>query len=256
MRGEEDMIFQEGFQSAVEEITRKCQNYFSNRLRSIYITGSVGTNEAISGASDLDYWGFISDEVSDKDRLWLAKTELEIGKKFEIFDGVHISIKSIEFLKKDKFTRFILKYNSILYYGYDIVSEIDSLSFELYEPNKEVAKERLVFARQCLKDALENKCPQCLDKIPENTYLAARKFARYFVLVEGAYFLMSKNKFESFKQERVIQQLKENSCGFNDILDLALEIIKKPLETKVKHDDFIVKVCPFTEWIFAEIERV
>lgn len=249
------MIFQEGFQSAVDEVTRKCREYFSDRLYAIYITGSVSTNEAISGESDLDYWGFIADEVSDADKFWLLKTELEIGKDFEIFDGVHINIKSIEYLKKDKFARFTLKYNSILYYGNDIVSEIDSLGFDLYEPNKAVAKERLVFARQCLEDALKNKCPQCLDKIPKNTYLAARKFARYFVLVEGAYFLMSKNKFESFKQERVIQQLKENCVEFNDILDLSLEIITRPLEAGVKHDDFIVKICPFTEWMFTEIER-
>jgi hypothetical protein len=249
------MLFQEGFQSAVDEVTWKCKEYFSDRLEAIYITGSVSTNEAIVGESDLDYWGFIEDEVSAADKLWLSKTELEIDRKFQIFDGVHINFRSIEFLQKDKFVRFMLKYNSILYYGRDIISEIDSSGFGLYEPNKTVAKARLAFAKQYLEDALENKCPKCMDKIPGNTYFAARKFARYFVLVEGAYFLMCKGKFESFSLERVIQQLKENSTGHDDILDLSLEVIRNPIDKGVKHTDFIVKVRPFTEWIFTEIEK-
>ncbi|KPU26340.1 hypothetical protein TR13x_10560 [Caloranaerobacter sp. TR13] len=249
------MVIQAEYQNVVDEVTRKCSEYFSDRLLSIYVTGSISTNEAIINESDLDYWGFISNEITKDDELWLSETEQEIDEKFQIFDGVHINIKSIEYLKEDKFCRFILKYNSILYKGHDVISEIESQGVDSYSPDKTVAKYRLKFARKCLEDALENKCPQCLEKIPKNTYFASRKFARYFVLVEGAYFLMAKGKFESFKQEIVVKQLKENSIGFDEILDLSLKIITEPEATKINHQEFIRMIQPFTEWMFDEIEK-
>jgi hypothetical protein len=249
------MIFQEGFRQAVEEITQKCRDYFLNRLFAIYITGSVSACEALSGESDLDYWGFLTDEVSEKDRCWLKTTETDISNYYPVLNGVHINIKSLEYLKKDKFARFVLKHNSVLYYGSDVVSEIDASGFDIYRPDKVAAKERLAFARQSFEDALNNKCPQCLDKIPANTFMAARKFARYFILVEGAYFLMSRNTFETFKQEKIIQQLKESSIKFIDILDLSLTIMRTPLEAGVRHDDYLALIRPFVEWMFSEIER-
>lgn len=83
-------MVQKEFQIAVDEVTKKCRDYFSNRLVAIYLTGSVGTNEAIAGESDLDYWGFISDELNEDDKLWVNNTSLETDDKYEIFDGVHL----------------------------------------------------------------------------------------------------------------------------------------------------------------------
>ncbi|MCG8482947.1 MAG: hypothetical protein MJA31_06525 [Clostridia bacterium] len=249
------MAIQAEYKTVVDEVTRRCSDYFADRLQSIYVTGSIINNEAIINESDLDYWGFIADDVTNDDKAWLLETEKDIADKFQILNGVHINIKSFEYLKKDKFCRFMLKYNSLRYKGHDLISEIESQGTEAYLPDKTIAKYRLKFAKKCLEDALKNKCPQCLEEIPKNTYFAARKFARYFVLVEGVYFLMAKGKFESYKQELVLKQLRENSTGFESILDLTLRILKNPEEANVTHRDFIQSVYPFTKWMFNEIER-
>ena len=248
-------MIQKDFQVIVDEAIEKCKKKFENRLSAIYMTGSIHVNEAIIGESDLDCWAFITDDLSDDDRAWLNETENEMNNAFEIIDGVHINVKSIEELRNDKFARFALKYNSTLCFGYDVISEIEPTGVDIYKPNKSIAKERLSFARKCLEDAMLNVCPQCMEKIPENTYFAARKYARYFILVEGVYYLMAKNKFETYKQEKVLQQLKENSTGFNEILDLSLAVLKDPLRAAIKHDDYIVQIYPFVMWLFEEIEK-
>lgn len=248
-------MIQKEFRQAVDEATSLCSDYFTDRLISIYITGSVTTNEAILYESDLDYFVFLIDDVSEDDKLWLLRTEKCIESKYPIINGVHLNINSLEYLKKDNFARFIIKYNSVLYKGMDSISIIESEGLKTLLPDKTTSKSRLNFARKCLEDALNGICPQCLDKIPENTFLAARKFARYFVLVEGTYLLMAKGKFETFKQEPVIEGLKKITNGYDDFLDLSLEIIKKPLEMKITHNDYIIMVSGFTKWIFDEIER-
>ena len=90
-------MFQEEFQVAVDEITLECREYFLDRLKSIYITGSVSTNEAIIGESDLDFFGYISDKLIDKDKRWIYKIEEKMNKRFKIFDGIHLNIKSVLF---------------------------------------------------------------------------------------------------------------------------------------------------------------
>ncbi|MCL2425708.1 MAG: hypothetical protein FWD05_05165 [Oscillospiraceae bacterium] len=249
-------MFQKDFATLVHQTTQKCREYFRDRLCATYLTGSINLCEAIKGESDLDYWAFITGELTANDKMWISKTERYIDDGNDIVDGVHINVRTIEELRNDKFVRFALKYNSTLCYGNDIISEINASGADMYEPNKIIAKERLLFVRKCLEDAMKNICPQCMDKIPGNTYFAARKYARYFVIIEGAYYLMAINKFETYKQDRVIQQLKENSTGYNDILDLSLAVLENPLESLIKHDDYIVHISLFVKWIFDEIDKI
>jgi len=248
-------MIQREFQMIVAEVIKRCDNYFQNRLSAIYITGSIHTNEAIIGESDLDGWIFIADDLSSRDKAWIKVTEMDIDSTYEIIDGVHINVKTVQELHDDKFIRFALKYNSTLCFGVDIIAKIESSGADTYEPNKSMAQGRLLFARQCLEDAMINICPECMEKIPKNTYFAARKFARYFILLEGAYYLMAKGEFETYKQDRVVQQLKEHTVGFCDTLDRSLAVLKDPLTAAVKHDDYIAQIYPFVVWMFDEIKK-
>jgi len=249
------MSVQLEFRDAVEEITQACFAYFSDRLLAIYITGSITTNEAIINESDLDYFGVISTDLSEEDKEWLLENEKLFDKKFNIFNGVHLNIKSADFFKRDKFSRFILRYNSLLYRGSDIIAEIDDSCNDSYSTDKYTAKIRLAFARRCFGDALKNTCPDCLDKIPKDTYLAARKFARYFVLVEGVYYLMSRGLFKSFKRDEVMKLLKDNITGYDEVLNLSHEIMIDPHKVRMDHKTYIHKVRTLVEWMFNEIER-
>lgn len=246
-------MYQQEFIPLIDEATRKCKERFSKRLLAVYIGGSVAANEAVAGESDLDYFAILEDELGDADKAWIEETASELDRVFAACDGVHINVLSVDGLSKDKFALFILKHNSVLHCGRDALPEIERTKSDIYEPDKAIAKERLAFARQCLADASAGKCPRCMEKIPENTYFAARKFARYFILVEGAYFLMARNEFETFRQERVVEQLRENCAGFDGILDLSLAVLKAPLEAKVAHADYIGRISPFVEWMFDGI---
>lgn len=245
-------MFQQGFQEAVDYVTEQCKGYFSDRLLAIYIAGSVYTNEAVQGESDLDYWG-VTSELSEQDRIWIKQIEENASYQFPRINGFHINFRSFNSVKKETFTRLILEVNSKLYYGSDVIARInltDSLD------RIAMAKQRLPFARKCLHDALQKKCPESIDKIPENTYYASRKYARYFIVVEGAYFLMCKNSFENFCQEQIVRQLKENIYGFNDVLDLALRVLNEPIKTGVAHEEFLQLIKPVTERFFDEIEAI
>ncbi len=241
--------------TAIQQVTDSLQAYFSDRLAAAYLTGSFSTGEAVLGESDLDYWGFVCDELSKADQRWIQDTASAVDKRFDIFGGVHINIMTVENITHNKLARFMLQYNSILCCGRDILSEISARKPDSYIPDKHVAKLRLPFARQCFEDALRGKCPRCIDEVPANSYLAARKFARYFVIVEGAYFLMSVNKFESFRQENVIALLKEKLAGFDDILDLSLSVSQTPFTARITHDDFLTKIRPLVYRFFKEIEN-
>ena len=125
--------------------------------------------------------------------------------------------------------------------------------FGIIKPDKSVAKSRLKFARQCFDDALNGKQPACTGELPENTYYIARKFARYFVIIEGAYWLMSINQFNSFEKEQVLMDLRENCSEFNDVLDLTEKILLNPVEAGISHEEFLVKISPFMLMIFESI---
>lgn len=246
---------QKEFQPLVEEATVFCKNYFSERLLAIYLHGSIAMGDAIPYVSDLDCYIVISGELGYEDKQCLEQMENELQQKYSMVNGIHLSVHSIIELTKDKFARFVLKYNSMLYFGNDIVKELDSSGCETFEPDAEMAKGRLAFARQCFEQALDNKQPMCTGEIPTDTYYASRKYARYFVIIEGAYFLMSQNEFESFEKSDVLNKLYKYANGFEEELDMTREILKNPESAGITHDEFLKRIRPFVEWMFDRIEK-
>ena len=104
-----------------------------------------------------------------------------------------------------------------------------------------------------LEHTLNGKQPASTGEIPQNTYYAARKFARYFVVIEGAYWLMSQNKFKSFSKEDVLSGLKENCKQFEDIFELTDSILRDPVDAGIGHVTYLKRIEPFVEWIFESI---
>lgn len=248
-------MIQKEFLSLIEESVSSCNQYFGKRMVAVYLHGSVSSGDAIPGISDLDCYIVVDEKLTNDDKKHINYLENILQQKYVIVDGVHLSVHSVDELKEDKFSRFILMHNSILYSGIDIARIIDANSEERYKADKQIAKQRIHFAKKCFQDALQGKQPESTGEIPQNTYYAARKFARYFVIIEGAYFLMSLNKFESFEKEKVLSQLRENINGYNEILDLTEKVIKYPIETGVKSNVFLEIVKPLVENMFKRIEN-
>ena len=248
-------MIQKEFVPLVEDSIACCCKYFGSRIIAVYLHGSICSGDAIPGISDLDSYIVINDNLTNTDKDFLQDLEWNLQKKYTIVDGVHLSVHTMDELKSDKFTRFILIHNSTLYKGTDIVRTIDSNCKDRYKADKQTAKLRLSFARKCFEDALNGKEPACTGEIPVNTYYAARKFARYFIIIEGAYFLMSLNQFRSFKKECVLSQLKKDLNEYDKVLTLTEKVINNPIETGIKHDDYLKMIQPVVDIMFERIEK-
>ena len=245
---------QKEFVPLVEDAAIFCKNYFSEKLLALYLHGSILSNDAIPYVSDLDCYIVISQELTHEDRQYLEQTEHELQMKYPMINGVHLSTHSLKELTKDTFARFLLKYNPMLYAGNDIIKALEKSGCEKFEPNAKMAKGRLAFARQCFGQALENRQPMCTGELPANTYYISRKYAKYFVIIEGAYFLMSQNKFESFEQNDILNKLYQYTDGFEKELDMTCQILKDPEGTGIKHNEFLKQIRLLAEWMFDKIE--
>lgn len=246
---------QKEFQPLVEEAMTRVRKYFNKRLLAAYLHGSLNYGDAVPGISDMDCYIVIKDDLSSDDKAWISGAESCLENKYPVIESVHLSVHSVEEVKKDAFVRFMLTYNASLYEGIDIVRIYNTEEYGILKPDQNAAKVRLPFARQCFDDALHGRQPACTGELPENTYYIARKFARYFVIIEGAYWLMSINKFSSFEKEQVLLGLRKNCSRFNDIFDLAEKVLRNPVEAKISHEDFLAEISPFVSMIFKDISN-
>lgn len=240
------------FQPLVTAATTLCESALGDRLTAIYLHGSVATGDAVAGISDLDCFLVTRGALSDADTHTLAQLEARLLSEYPIASEVHLSARSTDDLAADSFARFILKYNSMLIFGRDIVRELDRISPTL-EPNAATAKGRLPFARHCFSQALDGRQPDCTGPLPSDPCYVSRKFARYFVVIEGAYFLMSQNKFTSFAKEDVLTELAD--YGFADELALTRAVLTDAKLAAVEPDEFLRRVRPLVDWMFDTISH-
>ena len=247
---------QKEFQPLVDDAIIRVKEYFSERFLTAYLHGSLNYGDAIPNISDMDCYIVIWDDLNNNDKTWISDNENKLQNKYPIINGVHLSVHSAAELKKDAYTRFILKYNSSLYDGVDIAESFNTEEFGVIKPDKSVARARLKFVKQCFDDALNGKQPACTGELPKNTYYIARKFARYFVIIEGAYWLMSINKFKSFDKTQVLMDLRENCSEFNDVFDLTESVLLNTIEAGISHEEFLEKISPFMRMIFESISNI
>ncbi len=208
-----------GFDGIKERCVSLCAAAFGERLEAIYLTGSLYYGDAVPGVSDLDSFAVLREERPG-DATQAERVERELERLFPELNGAHVGMLTEKRLASDPFCRFMLRYNSELLSGRDAAGEMDARLGGL-KPDGRTARLRLPFARRCLADALAGRRPECTGEIPRDPAYAARKLARYFVVVEGAYFLMSRGKFTTFRKEDVLAGLGRECPEFGPELDLA-----------------------------------
>lgn len=241
------------FQPLIDEAITRVKEYFGKRFLAAYLHGSLNYGDAIPNISDMDCYIIIENYLNDNDKAWIGNTENNLQNKYPIINGVHLSVHSLDEVKRDAFTRFMLKYNSLLYDGIDVVEIFNTEEFGVINPNRNTAKMRVNFAKKCFDNALNGKHIECMGELPENTYYIARKFARYFIVIEGAYWLMSVNKFNSFQKEQVLMDLRENCSEFNYIFDLTEKVLTDPIGAGITHKEFLIKISPFVLMMFESL---
>ncbi|MDE7281905.1 MAG: hypothetical protein K2N36_09235, partial [Ruminiclostridium sp.] len=131
---------QSEFVPVVEEATEECKRYFKDSFCTAYLHGSIALNDAVPYVSDMDYYLVVSKNVDSKDKEYIAGLENTLQGKYAVVNGVHINVHSIDELKEDSFARFILRYNSKVYSGEDIVKSLEKSGCDRILPNADTAK--------------------------------------------------------------------------------------------------------------------
>ena len=100
---------------------------------------------------------------------------------------------------------------------------------------------------------MAGRCPPSLQEIPSDPCLATRKLARNFVIVEGAYALMSRRSFVSFKQGVVLQGLRRTTRRWGPLLRVTEAVLSDPFRANVKPGDFMRQAQPFVAWAIKTV---
>ena len=247
---------QKEFMPVVEALENECRAYFADRIVSASLHGSIAKRDAIPFVSDLDYHIILSYAHELQDLQWIEETTRKLETEYPQVNEIHLTVITIEALRNDPFTRFILEQNALLRMGKRMESIPEFDDCEHYIPDGQLAKMRLPFARQCFKEALEGRQPACTGEIPENECFGVRKLARYFVVIEGAYFLMAKNRYRGFEKESVLAGLKNViPAQYISFLHTASVVLEDPFQARISQQGFIKRAKSFVEWMFSEIEN-
>ena len=246
--------FQEGFQDLVSAADERCVRRFGPRLRGTYVAGSVAAGEAWPGASDLDGFVFLKNEPTPADRAWSRRTRKRLERDFPIAAEVHLNVHSVGRLQREGFWRFILRYNAVQVRGKNLVAELERRGAPTPRPSRRLAQSRVPFVRKCLEEALAGRCPPALAELPSDPFLATRKLARNFVIVEGAFVLMCERAFRSFNQEVVLHGLRSHWRRWRGLTRTTQTILDDPFRAAVQPDDFMQRVHPFVSWAIDVID--
>jgi len=245
------------FSPLLETTISLCTEYFGNRLLSFYLHGSIYRGDAVLGISDLDTYLIIGDTLDNDDTQWLKVVEDKLNNQFcDLISEVHLNVHPCNEVREDKFSRFVLKYGSELVYGRDVVTELNNSGIDVLSPCVQLAKSRLAFAKSCFESALKGERPACTGEIPENTYYAARMFSRYFVVIEGAYYLMTKGMFVSFNKEDVLKGLYVKFPQYSDTLDVVNRVLIDAPKVGITHKELLNIISPLVYDMFEQIESV
>lgn len=227
---------------------------FGKRLRAVYLAGSLACGEALAGISDMDIFAFVSCELDASDLQWRAQSEQALAGRFPRVEEFHLNTNSCEHLAKEWSWRFILRYNSVLLKGDDVVTELEQRGVPTPAPSTELAKDRIPWLRKCFEGAMAGGVPTELYTPPDNPYLATRKLARNFVNVEGAYPLMVDSAFISFRRQDVLGQLRKLYPQWEELYAMAESVQMDPLGAAVTPPRFMACLEPFVRWAIGHIE--
>ena len=245
---------QEEFRPAIEHALDMCISRFGSRLLTVVLSGSVAFGEAIIGASDVDWFAFIEDDLSDDDMLWREEAKDELEEKYPVVSEFGLGLFPIDKLRQEESWRFIIKHNSIRLYGEDMISRLESEGVMTPLPTKEYIKSRLSWIESMWQSACDDSIPEMLFKMPHDPYQATRKIARYFVLVEGAYLLMINGHFKSFQRDHILGQLRNLYPQWDDVYDLVERVSINPQQEQVIPAELTAKITPFMRWMIENIK--
>lgn len=236
---------QEEFRAPVEEALQNCLIRFGDRLKSVVLGGSVAFGEAVPGASDVDWFTFLKDEPTSEDIEWWDETRAKLTNDNPAIKEFGSGLFQADRLRQEHYWRFIIRYNSVLLYGSDIVAELEREGVKTLVPSAKMLKSRVLWVEETLKAAVAGNIPEKLFETPKNPAFLARKLARNFVVLEGAYLLMADGHFETFRQKAVIDKLRFHYPEFADLYDITEQLAMNPMQVDISPVNLLHMIAPF-----------
>jgi hypothetical protein len=242
------------FALAVQDALKTYETQFGTRLCAVYLAGSLAYGEGLPGASDMDMFGFLDHEPEPCDLQWRPRSEEVLGRRYPHVEHFHLNINSLDFVAKDIWWRFLLRYNSVRLQGEDIVAVLEQRGVSTPVPSPEVAKTGLAWMHKCFAGAAKGRVPKELYTAPADPYLATRKLARNFVILEGAYLLMAEEEFVSFRQQDVLRQLRCRYPQWEELYAIVEATQQDPVAAAMTPEKFLAHLTPFILWAIARVE--
>lgn len=244
------MNLQPEFRPLVNAALAAAQAALGSRLCAFYLHGSVAMGDAIPKISDLDAMLILQDAVTADDLAWQKDAQARLAAQYPVCEDIHLTMMSKSDLAGNSFACFALRFNAFLLCGTDAAAQ-----YPCPAPDAAMAKSRLAFARQCFDDALAGKQPACTGPLPEDTMYRARKFARYFVIIEGAYYLMSQGRFTSFAAKDVLPALHDAAPQFSEALRITEAVLRDAKNAGIASQDYLYTIFMLVKWMFDQIDN-
>ena len=84
-------LIQPEFRPILHGARKNLLAYFGDRLQVIYLCGSIACGEALVGASDVDWWMFLSDEPDAEDIAWCNSLKETILQQYYELNNFHLT---------------------------------------------------------------------------------------------------------------------------------------------------------------------
>ena len=245
---------QREFRPAISYAWQELLGYFGSRLQAVYLTGSVAYGEALPGVSDVDWFMFLDAEPSKEDLNWCHALRHTVLTRFPVAADYLLTPHAMAMLEGESFWRFALRYNALRLYGVDLLATLEARGITIDAPSRALALGRLGWMQPLLASLRAGCVPEYLFDTPETPCLFARKLARYFVLVEGAYLLMLEGQFISFRALDVLPSLRIHYPEWEGLYKMTDALLLDPYTIDFSVEAFISALIPFFEGVVQRVE--
>jgi hypothetical protein len=248
------LMIQPEFLPIVEHLTRICPARFGDKLKAIYLAGSIAVGEALAGVSDLDWFMFINADPTAAEIAWCKDTETAVAPCYPQVNGLHLNLIPLGKLENDISWRFIIQYTTVRLYGDDLLAELEQQGIHTPTPaeSQEMAQHRIAGVPDIIEQMLLGQLPAHIFlPLPTEPALANRKLARSFMVIEGGYLLMALGKFRSFRQVEVLSRLAECFPEEKDLIDRTEQILVDTRQVQISPEAYAHKLQRF----FAVVNR-
>ncbi len=146
------------FAPAIQDAVSTYEARFGADLCAIYLSGSLAYGEGLPGVSDMDIYAFLDRELEPCELQWRPQSEEVLGRRHPHVEHFHLNINSLDFVAKETWWRFILRYNSVRLRGEDIVTVLERRGVLTPAPTGKLAKDRLGWVRKCFQGVRKDRC--------------------------------------------------------------------------------------------------